>query len=103
MSRIQAKLRSSSGESISEVLVAMLVIALGIVMLVSMISASGNMIRRSEKVYADYMEQFNAMEAQDSLKGSAQQVPITMTGENTDPEKDPNTYRGSIRVWTLNP
>lgn len=102
MSRIRNKLHSSSGESISEVLVAMLVIALGIVMLVSMISASGNIIRRSEQAYADYIKRFNAMEAQDPLKGSEQQLPITMTGENTDPDKDSNTYHGTIRVWTLN-
>ncbi|MCI6746857.1 MAG: hypothetical protein MR580_10875 [Anaerolactibacter massiliensis] len=96
MKQMMRKLNSSAGESIAEVLAAMLVIALGIVMLVSMVSSSSNMIRKSEQSYADYMDSFNAEEVQASPAAS-EKVAITIV-----PSPSPSTeksYQGSVTVW----
>jgi Tfp pilus assembly protein PilV len=98
MKQMMRKLNSSAGESIAEVLAAMLVIALGIVMLVSMVSSSGNMIRRSEQSYAENMDQFNALEVQASPAAAADPKPETaeISMKSTSGS---DSYTGSITVW----
>ena len=56
------KLKSRRGETITEVLAAMVVIALGIIMLVSMEMAAQNLVRKSEASFAANMAQKNAIE-----------------------------------------
>jgi Tfp pilus assembly protein PilV len=98
MKQMMRKLNSSAGESIAEVLAAMLVIALGIVMLVSMVTSSSNMIRKSENSYAEYMDQYNALEVQASPSASSDPKPETadITMKNTSGS---DSYTGSITVW----
>ena len=58
MKRTQAmrrKLRSRAGESLTEVLAALLVSALALTMLAAMISSSGKMIQKSEDKMEDYI------------------------------------------------
>lgn len=97
MKAMLEKLKSSSGESIAEVLAAMLVIALGIVMLVSMVSSSSSMIQKSEQSYADYMSEFNAAETQSGSGGQKKTVSLTVKGTGAD--ADQNSYSGSMSVW----
>lgn len=52
---ISTKLHSSSGETLTEVLVASLVVVLGSILLATMVSASYRMIRNSEKSYDQYL------------------------------------------------
>ncbi len=52
--KLLEKLRSRRGESIAEVLVAMLISAVALVMLASMIASSGRMIRRSRESMENY-------------------------------------------------
>lgn len=56
MDSLRAKLKSNSGESLAEVLIALLVSALALVMLASMISSSFSIIKSSRAKLKDYYE-----------------------------------------------
>ena len=73
---MKAKLRGRAGESIAEVLVALLISAVALVMLASMISASTNMIQRSREQLAEYYAQNNVLTTQptDGTAGKAKFV-----------------------------
>ena len=57
------KLCSDCGETIGEALAAMLVVALGALMLAAMTSAATRIVTRSETAYIQYLDQRNAMES----------------------------------------
>lgn len=59
-----ARLRSRGGDSIAEVLVALLISAVALVMLASMISASASLIERSKATMAQYYAVNNALTLQ---------------------------------------
>lgn len=56
MNSIRAKLKSRAGESLAEVLIALLVAALGVTMLASMITSSFNMITGSRSKLESYYQ-----------------------------------------------
>lgn len=82
MKKVYAKLLSSKGESISEVLVASLVIALGALLVATMISASFRLLSREEQSYKEYIEQKNIFETLSETK-DAGTLNITVTASNT--------------------
>ena len=49
------RLRNNAGESIAEVLVALLISSLALMILAGMITSTANMITKSKKVYGDYI------------------------------------------------
>ena len=57
------KLHSERGETIGEALAAMLVVALGALMLAAMTSAATRIVTRSETAYSRYLDQRNAIES----------------------------------------
>ena len=57
------KLRSERGETIGEALAAMLVVALGALMLAAMTSSATRIVTRSETAYSQYLDQRNAIES----------------------------------------
>ncbi|NLC74607.1 MAG: hypothetical protein GX685_05155, partial [Clostridiales bacterium] len=57
--RVLNKIKSTSGESISEVLISMLIVALGSIMFATMVMASKNLIQKSDKTYSDYVNKSN--------------------------------------------
>lgn len=59
------KLKSCSGESISEVLVASLVVSLAFVMVLSLIMASQKIINKTDAMIKDYYTQRNLFEARE--------------------------------------
>ncbi len=61
--RMLEKLRSRRGDSIAEVLVAMLISAVALVLLASMITSSSRMIRRSRESMEDYDAANNVLAA----------------------------------------
>lgn len=61
--RMLEKLRSRRGDSIAEVLVAMLISAVALVLLASMIASSSRMIRRSRESMEDYDAANNVLAA----------------------------------------
>jgi len=64
-----AKLSSGSGESLTETLVAVLIVALASVLLVTMVLAARRVITRSGKAYASYISEHSAL-ATDTADGS---------------------------------
>ena len=59
---ISRKIRSERGESIAEVLIAVLVVAFAAIILVSMVMAARNIIEKSEEMYKEEMAEHNSME-----------------------------------------
>lgn len=56
------KLKSNSGESISEVLIASLVVSLAFIMVLSMIMASQKIIKKTDNRMEDYYDNRNSFE-----------------------------------------
>lgn len=56
------KLRASTGETLTEVLISVLVIALGMTMFLSAFLASGRMLRQGEEQMASYYDSRNQLE-----------------------------------------
>ena len=71
------KLKSKSGESISEVLVASLIVALAFVMVASLISASQQIIQKNDAKMKEYYAEKNAFEAGDSVSTGQTNLEIT--------------------------
>lgn len=89
------KLKSEKGESIGEVLVAMLIVALGSVMFASMVTASGRLLTHSKQAYNSYIENHNQLESE-STTASAQQVKIEKL-KNSDPAQSDDCIIGNIK------
>ncbi len=63
------RIRSERGESIGEALAAMLIVALGALMLEAMTSAATKIVTRSETAYMSYLDQRNLVESLGQMKG----------------------------------
>lgn len=58
---IKSKLNNKSGESITEVLVALLISSLGLLLLAGMITSTNRIVSRSKEATRNYIEQNNAL------------------------------------------
>ncbi len=67
--RLIDRIRSERGESIGEALAAMLIVALGALMLETMTSAATRIVTRSETAYMSYLDQRNLVESLGQMKG----------------------------------
>ncbi|MGO5291348.1 hypothetical protein ACTQ1N_04080 [Porcincola sp. LCP21S3_C12] len=72
MKKMIQKLKSKNGESIGEVLAAMVIISLAAIMLASMIAASMRIITRSVKGYDLYVAQVNALNTEGRVKSAGE-------------------------------
>lgn len=72
LKKLRAKLRARQGESLTEVLVAVLIAALSLVILASMVSSSGKMITASGETMDRYVQAENRLVTQTgaSVNGS---------------------------------
>jgi hypothetical protein len=61
LKKMKARLKSQSGESIAEVLVAVMLSAIGLTMLALMISATTRMVIRSKNITSDYVGSNNQL------------------------------------------
>ncbi|MBR3245215.1 MAG: hypothetical protein IKF90_21400 [Parasporobacterium sp.] len=103
--RIIKKFKSEKGESLSEVLVAVLVSTLGLVMLASMITSSMNIIMNSKTHYENYLKQEQILvgetegqqgtvKTNKTLSGSEEPGPsIALTGDESDGSIDVYYYK----------
>ena len=80
MRAMRAKLKSRAGESIAEVLVALLISSVAIVMLASMITTSARITNDSKKSYAEYYDANNALTVQDA--GGTAATAVLRDGSN---------------------
>lgn len=75
--RITGKLKSRSGESIAETLVAVLIAAFGLLMLAGTINSASNLITNSKKKLSEYYEANNTLAS--GTSGTAVSVSINET------------------------
>ena len=90
MKKMKSRLRSKKGESIAEVLVAVLLSAIGLTMLATMISATSKMVIRSRNLTKEYVEQNNQLveKADTSTRtGSVQVLQVNSTSSAATPIK----------------
>ncbi len=73
---LKRKLQSKKGESITEVLVSALVIALGAMMLASMVTSSMRLVQRSDTAYQRYMDEQNMLATRSETSGEAYQLQV---------------------------
>ena len=69
--RIICKIKDNHGESLAEILISTVIIAMAMVMLASMVMASKNLIDKSSKRYTEDMKEANEVEAESVDKGAA--------------------------------
>ena len=76
--RFLRRLKSRAGETITEVLIATLVSALGMALLAGMITASLSIMNRSRETALEYFESENALETRSDDSGH--EGTVTLTG-----------------------
>ena len=74
----KTKLRGNRGETIAEVLIAALVAAFAAIVLVSMVTASKNMLTKSEASYAAEIDEKNRMEELLACLLTDEEIPETL-------------------------
>jgi len=65
------KIKDTHGESLAEILISTVIIAMAMVMLASMVMASKNLIDKSSERYTEDMKEANEVEAESVDKGAA--------------------------------
>ena len=86
LKKLRGKLRGRRGESIAEVLVAMLVGCLGLMLLASMITATANLVTKSRKSMDDYYTAGNTLSAMTGASEDEIKVePALLLDEDGDP------------------
>ncbi len=78
--RLLSKLKSTAGESIAEVLIALLIAALALTMLASVISTSAKIITNSKTAMNAYYEKRNAL---DAGTASTSEIKLQITKESS--------------------
>ena len=78
------RLRSQTGESITETLVALLIASLGLIILAGAISATSRVVLKTDHVLEEYYHQNNAVAEQSDSEHAAQISKITITSSLTE-------------------
>jgi Rod binding domain-containing protein len=112
MKKLRSRLRSKKGESIAEVLVAVLLSAIGLTMLATMISATSKMVIRSRNLTKEYVEQNNQLveKADTSTRTGSVQVrrvdddssvatPIRLYDDPTANEEDASYFDIPVKYY----
>ena len=80
---VRVKLGSKAGESLTETLVAVLIVSLASILLVTMVQASRRVITRSGFAYSGYIKEHNELAVEDSSQNSPTEITLTpAVGEN---------------------
>ena len=96
--RMKKKIKSNMGDSIAEVLIALLIAAVALVMLASMINASANMITRSATFMNNYYSTSNTLNTKTGATSSdapTKGIKVELTfpaEEGATPQKATKTY-----------
>lgn len=76
---VKKRITSNRGETIAEVLVASLVIALGMILFVTMVNASFRLLKNEENSYKSFIETKNAFERiAENAEGHAGKVTVSV-------------------------
>lgn len=89
--KLRARLRSNRGETLTEVLIALLVSSLALVMLALMVQSTNAIVQRSKDVMKKYMKANNVVvEKADSLPGGGSD------DDSDDPESETGDEPGEV-------
>lgn len=94
--KIQNRLRSRRGESLTEVLVGLLIAALSITMMAGAITSSVNMIRSSSSRMQNYYEQNNRLEEQTTTPNGT--TTLTIKGATDDDGLNPVSVKVNLYI-----
>ena len=94
--RLQRKLRGCRGESIAEVLVAVLISALGLALLAGMISGAVNLIQSGEESMQEYVERENALAARTGASEAGSVHPSEKLTDGSGADLSVRCYRIEI-------
>lgn len=100
MKKILVKLSSNKGESISEVLVASLVIALALIMLVTMTMSAFRLTRNAENAFNDYYDSENNAETSAGEEAPGYSLKIEH-GESEQEQNDVTFYKNGDDIITF--
>ena len=93
---VMNKLRSRSGETITETLVALLISALALVMLAGVIASSSRIVTRSRAKIQEYYSACNEMAELNEKTGTgAVKITGTEIGDSTDITEQVDYFKGS--------
>lgn len=97
---LSKKLKGNAGESIAEVLIALLIAALALTMLASVITSAAKMINRSKQLMNAYYAENEWLSAQaDSAADGALTVTVSTVGSESEPAREVKLIPGgSITV-----
>lgn len=82
MTALQNKLRARRGETLAEVLIALLVLGLSTVMLAGMLNTAGQLSANAQKRDEDFFQALNAMEERSPTKIHKETGKVTIIEEN---------------------
>ena len=80
---VRAKLGSRAGESLTETLVAVLIVSLASILLVTMVQASRRVVTRSGSAYSYYISEHNDLAVEGSSQGSGTEITISPADGNS--------------------
>lgn len=100
--KLRSRLKGTGGESLAEVLVAMLVAALALTMLASVIGTASDMIRMSKTATEAYYDESNKLEQQTAPEDTQLTIRVT-ENVSSHPGVKLTVSGGNISVnWYLN-
>lgn len=80
---VRVKLGSKAGESLTETLVAVLIVSLASILLVTMVQASRRVVTRSGSAYSGYIKEHNELAVESSSQKNTRDITLTpAAGEN---------------------
>lgn len=95
--QVKKKLRENKGETIAEVLIALLISSIALVMLASMISATVNLVTKSKEKMKDYYKANSVLETMEltTVEGEdpiaiSEDLAITITGQESGESAEAN-------------
>jgi hypothetical protein len=99
--RIAARLKDKKGETLMELLFAMLISSLGMIILAGMIVASTNIIKRGNEVLKSYVTEENKIVAQDTVKETGEAT-FKISGTERKLTDYDNSYQVSVSYYENN-
>lgn len=81
---VRVKLGSKAGESLTETLVAVLIVSLASILLVTMVQASRRVVTRSGSAYSGYIKEHNELAVEDSSQNSPTEITLTPARAGND-------------------
>ena len=97
--KLATKLKSTAGESLAEVLIALLIAALALTMLASVIHTSSTMITQSKKTLGEYYEANQTLEKMNGSAAGTAAYSVSRSGASVYLLPEPATPASEDDTW----